>query len=123
MKRLTAVSAFLLLCSTLRVSAQQAQGSKDPYKAVLDRLQSITIVRLSEWRFHSDVPHPEDPSLNDQDWQVMKAEEKWTAGPRVLRRWIEVPEKIAGYTIQGARGKLDIFFHSKESEEITIFSN
>ena len=125
MKRLTTASAFLFVFSTLSLVAQQVipNSEPDPYKPVLDRLQSIATVKLSEWRFHSDVPHPEDPSLTDQDWQVMKAGEKWKAGPRVLRRWVELPEKINGYAIRGARVKLDLFFHSEESARITIFSN
>jgi alpha-mannosidase len=126
MKRLAVLSAFLVLCSWLRVFAQQAGQSSelpDPDKTVLDGLQSLTTMKLSEWRFHSDIPHPEDPSMNDQGWEVMKAEEKWKTGPRVLRRSIEIPEKINGYSIKGARVKLHLFFHSEESERISIFSN
>jgi alpha-mannosidase len=127
MKRLAILSAFLIQFSTLAAFAQQppTRGTDltDPYKSVLDRLQAISVVKLSEWRFHSDVPHPEDPSLDDKDWQSMKAGEKWQTGARVLRCRVEIPEKINGYAIRGARVNLDLFFHSEESARVSIFAN
>ena len=43
-------------------------NAADPYKATLDRLNSLTNQPESEWRFHDDIPHPEDPGLSDTDW-------------------------------------------------------
>lgn len=34
-------------------------GPSDPYKPTLDRLESLSRQPESEWRYHSDVPHPE----------------------------------------------------------------
>ncbi|HUE52848.1 MAG TPA: hypothetical protein VMO80_10935, partial [Terriglobales bacterium] len=42
----------------------------EPYKATLDRLNSLTLQSESEWRFLDDSPHPEDPGLNDSEWGV-----------------------------------------------------
>src|SRR4029077_4102486 len=86
----------------------------------------------SPWRFHTDVPHPEDPTLKDSAWSTIivkdgstdggHSKESWT-GTRVFRRWIEVPEKINGYATEGSRVKLDLRFHSQSSLIITVFSN
>ena len=91
-------------------------------KPVLDRLQSITVLALPEWRSHADVAHPESPDLDDSAWLIVKPGDRWK-GPRVLRRWVEIPEKIRGYEIKGARVRLDLDIRSDEAEMLTVFSN
>ena len=109
------------------------QTSADPYKQTLDRLEALTKQSESDWRFHADVPHPEDPAVSDADWGVWNvknatgaaaknANENWT-GPRVFRRWIQIPEKINGYAIQGSRVELALRFTSPSGLRITVFSN
>ena len=95
MKRSSALLAlFLLLTTALSFSADATQTAErpDPYKPVLDRLASFTVVPVPDWRFHADVPHPEDPSLDDSSWEVIQLDEKWSTGSRVVRRTIEIPE-------------------------------
>ena len=128
----TSLVAALLL--SVAVGFAQNTGAVDPYKATLDRLQSLTVHGETEWRFHADVPHPEDPGLDDSDWGVFKVqnvsgpggkntnEEHWT-GTRVFRRWIQVPEKINGYSTQGSRVLLDLRFGSPNGLMISVFSN
>ncbi len=106
----------------------------DPNKPVLDRLESLTQKSEPEWRFHSDIPHPEDPAANDADWGVWTvknisgpggenaSEEHWT-GTRVFRRWVQIPEKINGYATQGSSVSMDLRFGSPERLMITVFSN
>ena len=83
---------------------------------------------------HSDVPHPEDPSLNDVGWGSVAvrnvsgpggdhADEHQFTGTTIFRRWIEIPEKINGYATQGSRVMLDLRFGSPGSLMITLFSN
>src|SRR3984957_11742221 len=115
-------------------AAGQNSGSVDPYKATLDRVQSLTSRAEAEWRFHPDTPHPEDPALNDSGWDAFTVknvsgpggknpnEQHWT-GTRVFRRWVEIPEKINGYATQGSRVSLDLRFGSPGSLIITVFSN
>jgi alpha-mannosidase len=127
MKRVVAVS-FLLLsccCSSLLGFTQETQSNApaDPYKSVLDRLQSLVTIELPEWRFHTDVPHPEDPNLNDAEWQTVRVHEDWKTGPRVLRRWIEIPDKINGHSTQGSLVELNLVIRSRDSALITIFAN
>lgn len=127
MKRLrSCVLIVVCLCSIWSFAQQAGQSLPDSYKETLDHLASLTTVPLPDWRFHSDVAHPEDPSLDDSGWGTMQAGANWT-GPRVLRRWIEIPGKINGYSIQDTPAKLDLNFdfpwNNKGPVTITVFSN
>jgi alpha-mannosidase len=125
MKR-THVCLYLVCCCFVLPAIAQTLSSNapvDPYKPTLDRLQSLVTVALPDWRFHTDVPHPEDPGLSDSDWQTVKAREEWESGPRVLRRWIEIPEKVNGYATQGARVDLNLIIRSDDAIVLTVFSN
>jgi alpha-mannosidase len=128
-------SAIFVLFPLLFAAAGSCQNTAaEPYKATLDRLNSLTQQSESEWRFHDDISHPEDPSLNDSDWGLWTVknvsgpggqhanEEHWT-GTRVFRRSIQIPEKINGYATQGARVWLDLRFGSPGRLMITVFSN
>jgi alpha-mannosidase len=122
--------ALLALSAVGSGSAQQiapSQNASDPYKPTLDRLESLTTLPLPDWRFHADVAHPEEPSLDDSGWQTVRVGDKWSTGSRVLRRWVEVPEKIDGYAVQGARVNLDLRFdfnwNNKGPVTIAVFSN
>src|SRR6267154_27739 len=118
-------ATLLLLAALLYASAGFAQEKAEsgPYKQVLDRLESLTVLAQPEWRYHEDIPHPEDSELNDADWPTVKTREGWKSGARVLRRWIEIPEKINGYTTRGAKVSLELYFSSDERLLITVFSN
>ena len=50
----------VLLGAAIAVSQTSAP---DPYKPTLDRLDALTRHGEAEWRFHADVPHPEDPGI------------------------------------------------------------
>ncbi len=131
MKRCVLLVA-LFLQTTYLVS--QNSSARDPYKATLDRLQSLSSQAEPEWRFHPDVPHPEDPGLSDADWGSLTVrnlsepggingdEEHWT-GTHVFRRWVEIPERINGYPTKGSRVLMDIRFGSPGALMITVFSN
>ena len=85
---------------------------------------------LPEWRYHSKVPHPEDSQPNVSDWGTLSVKPSTEPDPsphwkgaRVLRRWVEIPEKIDGYATRGSRVKLDLAFTSQDSITITVFAN
>src|SRR5579862_7551147 len=125
-------SLFLAILFT--ATAALGQTPADPYKKTLDRLDSLTRQGETEWRFHADVPHPEDPGLSDSDWGVFTVknvsgpggqnanEEHWK-GTRVFRRWVQIPDKINGYATAGSRISLDLRFGSPSGLMITVFSN
>src|SRR5260370_30197590 len=107
MKKVLEVTLFHLLLSRGN-SFAQPKGPPDPYKPILDRLESILALPLPEWRYHADVAHPEDSSLSDADWPTMKIHEEWKTGARVFRGSLEIPEKINGYAVRGSRVKLEL---------------
>src|SRR5215471_16039484 len=122
LKRFIACSTLAVLVFVITCSAQNTE-TPDPYKPILDRLASLTVSSVPDWQFHTDVPHPEDPSLKTSDWEPMKLGDKWTNGSRVLRRWIEIPEKINGYSTQGARVQLDLILNCVGTAYISTYSN
>src|SRR5271163_1097753 len=98
----------------------QTTALVDPYKATLDKLDSFSNSALSEWRWHTDIPHPEDAQVNDSDWAVMAPDPKadtsiWKTGTRVFRRVVEIPAKVNGYATAGSRVRLDHFYNSPEA--------
>ncbi len=108
----------------LMVSAVAAQtpAVPDAWAPALTRLEAVTQLALPEWRSHADVAHPEDAALDDSAWEIVMTGVRWN-GPRVLRQWVEIPEKVGGYAIRGARVKLDLNVGSDEAEMLTVFSN
>src|SRR5271157_3704682 len=132
MKRSVLFLLFAILLSALAFS--QTSAAPDAFKSTVEKLQSLTRQDEASWRFHADIPHPEDPALNDSDWGTLTVknisegggghanEEDWT-GTRVFRRWIQIPEKINGYATQGSEVRLDLRFGSPGSLMITVFSN
>ena len=126
MYRRIKLAVLLLISGMLAVSCTawgQESAGADPYKATLDRLESLTVEPLKDWKYHADVAHPEDPALDDSSWEMMKAGDRWTDGARDLRRWIEIPEKINGYPVAGCRVELNVRIGSDDSAMITVFSN
>ena len=120
-------SLFTILGIALLASCKfcEAQGTAagNAYKPLTDRLESIVTMPLDEWRYHADVAHPEESSLEDKAWPAVKAGETWKTGPRVLRRRIELPASLNGYSLRGARVQLDLAVDSNDFVMITVFSN
>ena len=129
MKHVACSSIFALLL--YGVSFAQTAPSNS-YKRTVDRLDGLTRQSEPEWRFHADIPHPEDPAISDADWGAFTVRntpngeadnpEHWT-GARVFRRWIEIPDKVNGYATQGSRVELSLRFTSPDKLIITVFSN
>ena len=87
MKRSIALSLFfVLLAGSLTFAQNAVPEAVDPYRPVLDRLQSLGTLALPDWRFHADIPHPEEPSLDDSSWAVVKLDECTTSRPRASAR-------------------------------------
>ncbi len=122
MKRFFAVVAWAML-SFAPLPPVQAQAPPNPYQALLDRLDSCVTLPLDKWKFHEDIPHPEDLALDDASWPSLKTGETWNTGPRVLRRWIQIPETLGGYSLQGSRVRLALSIDSGDFLTIAVFSN
>jgi alpha-mannosidase len=112
-----------LLCARFTDAQTLATNAPDPYRPILDRLSAINLIAVPEWCVSNDIPHPEDANLDDSSWGAMKLEDKWPIGTRVLRRWIEVPEKVDGYAVRGSTLKLDLYLTSPGRVMISTFVN
>jgi alpha-mannosidase len=110
----------------------------NPYQSTLEKLQAMTSVMLSGWKWHADnLPHPEDPALNDADWPVFmlpseqhgrgffRSHRQSTVGngPTWFRRWVEVPQSMGGYNIQGLPVRLDLSVRVDARGSVRVFSN
>ena len=119
------IFGLLVVCilATAATFAQSPSVPPDPYKPVLDRLQSISSIPLATWQAHAaDLPHGEEPALNSSDWQQVKLKEDWK-GPRWLRQRFEVPGQLHGYDLHGARITLDLHVSSDNAVQISVFAN
>lgn len=112
-----------LLASPSRLSAQGSQPP-NPYKPVLDRLQAMTVSQLPDWRVHqANLPHPEDPTLSDSSWETLRVRSRSVNGPVWFRRWVEIPERVGGFDITGARVRLDLDISSDQPFALRVFFN
>ena len=115
---------FAVLLTASCVFAQTTTAPADPYKSVLDRLQSITVIPLASWQAHAaDLAHGEDPAtLSNSGWVEVKLKEDWK-GSRWLITKFEVPAQLNGYSLQGARIALDLHVSSDDAIQVSVFSN
>src|SRR5882724_3028977 len=95
---------FFLLVGQVLIAQETTTPS--PYKDVTDRLESMTKVSLADCRWHSDIPHPEDASVDDSAWKPIHVGVVFTSGVQVFRCWYTVPEKLNGYEIRDAALKV-----------------
>jgi alpha-mannosidase len=103
--------------------AQETTGPANAYKEVADRLQSITKVRLSDCRSHSDVPHPEDAAVDDSNWTPIKLGATFSSGVQIFRCWYTVPEKLNGYETHDAGLKVAFELEGDGMTMLSVFSN
>ncbi len=99
------LALFLVFVCT--VNAQQPQQKPDltgPSMAVLDRLESFSTLPSPAWRYHlGDLPHGEDPALNDSAWQPVTSPATLPEDAMWLRASIEVPKTLHGYDLSGVK--------------------
>jgi alpha-mannosidase len=104
--------AFLLLFLFAGYAAAQRGGEfgraagalPADSRAIVDRLMGLRELPDGPWKFHAgDLPHGEDPNLDDSTWATMAA---GASGPNEavwFRRIVEVPAALDGYDLTGAR--------------------
>ena len=98
----------------------------------------MTGVAVTGWKWHADdLPHPEDPGLNDTDWQELRlpAQQQGPgffgalrrsnvgSGPTWFRNWVQIPQSMGGYNIQGLPVRLDLRVLGEGRGAIRVFSN
>jgi alpha-mannosidase len=113
-------AVFALICVEV-LAAQSAQV--DRYREVADKLQTLTKVPLTDCRAHGDVPHPEDPAVDDSTWTPIQLRAKFTSGVQVFRCWYTVPENINGYAIRDSGLRVAFELEGDGMTMLSVFSN
>jgi alpha-mannosidase len=120
---MTMVRALFICFVAARLVASQQTDSSTRYKNVADKLQSISKVPLNDCRAHPDVPHPEDPAVDDSSWQPIQLGAKFTSGVQVFRCWYTVPEDLNGYATRDASLKVAFELEGDGMTMLSVFSN
>jgi hypothetical protein len=118
-------AAIILFLSLTASPAGIAQESKTPsrYAEVTDKLLSLTSLPLSDCRWHSDVAHPEDGSLDDSAWKPIALGADLQSGVQVFRCWLTVPQKVNGYDVRGATLKAALELQGDGMTMLSVYSN
>ncbi len=80
-------------------------------RTIVDRLMSLRELPDGPWKFHTgDLPHGEDPALDDNSWPAMAAGATAPNEAVWFRQTVQVPPSLNGYDLTGAR--IWIQFHA-----------
>src|SRR6266702_99763 len=102
------IAVAILLCP----AAVHGQGRVDSSTAslssrtreVVDQLGRLRSLEANGWKYHDgDLPHGEEPNLDDSSWQTTNRLNKASKGVIWLRRWFEMPKDLNGYDLAGTR--------------------
>jgi len=116
-------SAISVLGQALRRGMQLAMKNS-PLPAALRRLEEMVTMPLPNWRMHADdMPHPEDPELDDSSWEKITVGERWNSSPTWFRRVVEIPTSMGGYDIQGKKVGLDLYLGFGGDGRFRVFVN
>lgn len=86
--------------TVLKRRSAGAPGADDVMRA----LHGLSNLPAGEWRLHAgDVSHGEALSLDDSDWQLVRANTKAPSDAVWYRRVIEVPKNLNGYDLSGSK--------------------
>jgi alpha-mannosidase len=118
-----AVVALMLSLVAVPASLPQESKPSSRYAAVTDQLQALTSLPLSDCRWHSDVAHPEDGSLDDSAWKPIALGADFQSGVQVFRCRLTVPRKVNGYDIRGATLKAALDFQGDGMTMLSVYSN
>src|SRR5580698_5696833 len=113
-------SPLAALCAILCAAALPAQPRNqhpEAYAPVLSRLDAMTSLPLAQWRSHADMPHGEDPALDDSNWTpvTLSAGRGGGGGASAsdaawYRTTITIPQTAGGHDLRGARIRLQVRF-------------
>jgi alpha-mannosidase len=116
-----AVLVNMFLCTSLLAQHHGDPGQQwqEKYPTEVSRLETMTILPISSWRYHdADIAHGEDPSLDDSGWETatLTYSEQRVSNPGAgpdrgwYRTTFEIPSTVGGRDIRGARLKLAVRF-------------
>ena len=125
----------LLRCGVLLGAPEQTDnqrfiGRNNSFVAELERLSEMLGEPVTSWKTHADnLPHPEDPSLDDSDWPVYqppvrgKRDRSPEPGRMWFRKWVVIPKTMGGYNIAGLPVKLNLRLDFGGNAPLRVFSD
>jgi alpha-mannosidase len=111
----------LLVAAVATAAPAQPASSRD---TTVNRLTSITVLQLPEWKWHPDdgtLARPESAALDDSSWPTFKVGSEWSSGPVWFRRVVEVPAKIGGYDAAGATIRLRVRIYGENPVVLAVY--
>jgi len=73
-------------------------------REVVERLGRLRSLEAGSWKHRDgDLPHGEEPNLDDSSWQATDRLNKASKGVIWFRRWFEMPKDLDGYDLAGTR--------------------
>src|SRR5271157_1738327 len=112
-------AALCILLAGAALPAQPRAQRSEPYATALSRLEAMTSLPLAQWRSHADMPHGEDPALDDSTWTPVTLSAGRGGGPGAAaagggdawyRATMEIPQTAGRHDIRGARIRLQVRF-------------
>jgi len=66
-------AVLVCLCVPLVLAQRGVQPVRPPekYPDAMRRLEALSVIPLTPWRVHGDMPHGEDPGLDDSSWRAV----------------------------------------------------
>ena len=102
--------AICVILAAAALPAQPRPQRSDPYAAALGRLEAMTTVPLTQWRAHADMPHGEDPALDDSTWTPVTLGAGRGGSEAWYRTNLTIPPAAGGRDLRGARLRLQVRF-------------
>jgi alpha-mannosidase len=89
----------------LAAEGNDSSAATPAAQVALDRLKALGKgLPDGAWRYHpGDVPHGEDPALDDSGWTVGQGTYETTDGSVWFRRTLVMPKTCQGYELKGVR--------------------
>src|SRR5208337_4494227 len=105
-------AALCILLAGAALPAQPRAQRSEPFAAALSRLEAMTSLPLAQWRSHADMPHGEDPALDDSTWTPVTLSGgrggSGGGGDAWYRATVEIPQTAGARDIRGARIRLQV---------------
>jgi alpha-mannosidase len=102
-------AAAILFCGAaqgqfLQQSLDIEKKLPDAQRSVIARLENLSHLPPGVWHYHvGDLPHAEDPNIDDSSWPVAKPDSTYPEQALWFRQWVEVPKNLDGYDLTGTR--------------------
>ncbi len=105
------------------IGAPPANLSQDA-NAALARLAQLSELPAPAWRYYlGDLPHGEEPALDDSGWPLAAGLTELPAGTVWLRSTIQIPQSNHGYDLTGSQVSFDLRVRAEGGIQQILYFN